>query len=212
MATSRLSSHEPPQPRGRTRSTVGLGWVLSLFLVTSAGATTPANQATRPTPQSAQQLGRTLFADLLTQHWASAQSLFFPASAYVEMKTGQLPNPSADYHDRLLAFFTLDELAYYHYLTAGGPSRLVRVLVNPSQAQWIPAHVCENNVGYWHQPPIRLVYEQRGVVKSVAIDSLISWRGTFYVVHLGPNPRPVNIGTVDQPERGPGVPGPAGGC
>ena len=41
---------------------------------------------------------------------------------------------------------------------------------------------------------------------------MISWRGEWYVVHLGPNPRPTNTGTVDMPALGPGTPGSAGGC
>ena len=58
----------------------------------------------------------------------------------------------------------------------------------------------------------RLVYSVKHVVRSVAVASLISWHGVWYVVHLGPNPRPLNIGTVDAPSVGRGVAGPAGGC
>jgi hypothetical protein len=50
------------------------------------------------------------------------------------------------------------------------------------------------------------------VVRSFGVASLISWRGLWYVVHLGPNPRPSDVGTVDQPAIGPGSPGPGGGC
>ena len=183
-----------------------------MMTATLGASAAPLSQATRPAPQSAIAVGHALFTDLVNQDGAAARPLFFPEAAYVAMKTGQIPNPSSDYVDRLLAFYSLDEVAYHRYLVTGGQPRLLRVLVNVSQAQWIAPNVCENNVGYWHQPPIRLVYVQRGVVKSVAIDSLSSWRGHFYIVHLGPNPRPVNIGTVDLPERGPGLPGPAGGC
>jgi len=65
---------------------------------------------------------------------------------------------------------------------------------------------------YWHLPGVRFVYSVGGAVQSFAIASLISWRGQWYVVHLGPNPRPEDIGTVDQPAAGAGSPGPAGGC
>ena len=61
------------------------------------------------------------------------------------------------------------------------------------------------------EPGVRIVYQQGSVVRSFAVDSLISWRGVWYVVHLGPNPRPSDAGTVDQPETGPGTPGPPGG-
>ena len=84
--------------------------------------------------------------------------------------------------------------------------------MNPAQAAWIAPGSCENSIGYWHLPGVRLVYSSQHVVRSVAVASLISWHGVWYVVHLGPNPRPVNVGTVDAPGLGRGVAGPAGGC
>jgi hypothetical protein len=86
------------------------------------------------------------------------------------------------------------------------------VNANPSYASWIPPGSCENKIGYWHLPNIRMVYTVNGQQESFAVASLISWRGVWYVVHLGPNPRPSNVGTVDMPAFGPGTPGPAGGC
>ncbi len=125
------------------------------------------------------------------------------------MKTGTIPNPSNDYAQRLIAFFDLDLAAYHQRLFA---ETLLRVESNPTQASWIAPGVCENRTGYWYAPRIRLVFRRAGQISSVAVASLISWRGVWYVVHLGPNPRPVNIGTIDDFERGPGNPGPAGGC
>jgi hypothetical protein len=155
----------------------------------------------------------TLWAALVSGSESQALPLFFPESAYITTKSGQIPSPTGDYSARLLAFFGLD-IAAYHQLLASGPGTptLVDVAVAPGDAQWIGPGQCENDVGYWHLPGVRLVYQQGGTVRSFAVASLISWRGVWYVVHLGPNPRPANIGTVDQPASGPGVPGPAGGC
>lgn len=166
---------------------------------------------TAPATSSLQGIGRLLFADLVTDNLTAAGHLFFPESAYVTMKTGRIANPASDYTYRLWAFFRLD-LAVYHSLLASGPVRYLRTDVLANAAAWIAPGVCENGVGYWHEPAIRIVYEQRGVVKSFAVNSLISWAGHYYVIHLGPNPRPQNVGTVDAPLIGPGVPGPAGGC
>ena len=47
---------------------------------------------------------------------------------------------------------------------------------------------------------------------SIGIASLISWRGRWYVVHLGAVLRSGQAGVVDQPADGPGTPGPPGGC
>jgi hypothetical protein len=129
------------------------------------------------------------------------------------MKTGEISDPATDYAERLIAFYGLDIGAYHSLLTDEGTgARLTDVLVEPAYATWIAPGQCENLIGYWHLPGVRLVYEVGAVVHSFAVASLISWRGTWYVVHLGPNPRPQNVGTVDQPQLGAGTPGPPGGC
>jgi hypothetical protein len=57
----------------------------------------------------------------------------------------------------------------------------------------------------------RLVLQSRRHVMSFGIATLISWRGRWYVVHLGGELR-TSSAMVDQPATGPGVPGPPGGC
>lgn len=141
-----------------------------------------------------------------------AQGAFFPESAYLQMKTGEIPAPASDYVDRLVAFYHLDIAAYHVKLFHPTSATFLRVNANARLAEWIPAGACENRVGYWHVPGVRLVFERGHAVVSVAVASLISWRGVWYVVHLGPNPRPRNVGTVDDYQIGPGTPGPAGGC
>jgi hypothetical protein len=142
-----------------------------------------------------------------------AESVFFPESAYLSMKTGQIPYPQSDYEYRLVAFLKLD-LATYHEALGSSPATvpLLETIGQPAYSTWILRNTCENNVGYWHLPGVRLVYRLNGQVRSFGIASLISWRGVWYVVHLGPNPRPVNIGTLDNPAVGPGTSGPPGGC
>ena len=153
-----------------------------------------------------------LFHDIVGDSLASAERLFFPESAYVAMKTGRIAAPASDYQFRLIAFFSLDLAAYRTHVLANGPATFMGVNSNPRDAQWIQPGWCENSIGYWYLPRTRLVYRTKGVVRSVAVASLISWRGVWYVVHLGPNPRPRNVGTVDLPSLGRGIAGPAGGC
>jgi len=176
--------------------------ILSIVPVSAAPSTSAINA----------QLGPALFRALQTSNATLAQSLFYPEAAYISLKTGQLAAPAGDYTNRLLAFFNLDVVAYHQLLASGGPAHYLRTVVDPGLATWIAPGVCENGSGYWHEPPIRLVYRQAGVVKSFAVNSLITWQNRWYVIHLGPNPRPSNVGTVDLPQRGPGRPGPAGGC
>ena len=194
---------------------VGTTWIgVSSTSATSNDPGRLAQTSTRPSTQP------TTLASRLTPLWRAlvsgdvlaARRLFFPRQAYLQMKRGVLTDPAADYAQRLVGFFTLDVGAYRRRLVTGGPPSLVRVSVAPGDATWIGPHACENLIGYWHLPGVRLVYRHGSRISSVAIDSLISWRGVWYVVHLGPNPRPANVGTVDGYSPGPGRPGPAGGC
>ncbi len=155
---------------------------------------------------------RVLFAALTANDVTRADTVFFPRTAYLRMKSGLLASPGADYANRLLAFFHLDVASYHRRIDTGGAPTLLRVTANPADAAWIAPGHCENLIGYWHLPGVRLVYRQGTRVWSVRVASLISWRGVWYVVHLGPNPRPRDVGTVDDFRAGAGTPGPAGGC
>ena len=86
------------------------------------------------------------------------------------------------------------------------------MVVPTGYATWISPGVCANSIGYWHVSGARVVYRQRGQLRSFGIASLISWRGDWYVVHFGAVVRDPVAGVVDQPAIGPGVPGPPGGC
>jgi hypothetical protein len=144
---------------------------------------------------------------------AAAHASFFPRSAYLRMKAGELRDPSSDYAVRLLGTFDQDIAAYAAELGADRAGAvLVAVTADPGNAAWIPPGACKNTIGYWHLPGARFVYRIDGAVRSFAVASLISWRGTWYVAHLGPNPRAFPVGSVDLPERGAGSPGPPGGC
>jgi hypothetical protein len=140
------------------------------------------------------------------------ETVFFPSAAYVNMKTGEIPAPASDYVDRLIAFYKLDLEAYQERLYTRAKTTFVRVRANPADAAWISPGVCENRIGYWHVPGVRLEFIRDSRVVSVAVASLISWRGVWYVVHLGPNVAPWGVGKVDDFSSGIGVPGPAGGC
>jgi hypothetical protein len=210
--SSALAERQPPRIRSDSES--------STTVTAPPSTTTTIDPGSLPQTSDEPSTGAPLKAELqilwsalVSGSQSQALPLFFPESAYITTKTGQIASPTGDYSARLLAFFALD-LAAYHQLLASGPTvpTLVDVDVAPGDAQWIGPGQCENDVGYWHLPGVRLVYQQGGTLRSFAVASLISWRGVWYVVHLGPNPRPANIGTVDQPASGPGVPGPAGGC
>jgi hypothetical protein len=133
---------------------------------------------------------------------------FFPRAAYQQLKA--IYDPGEDWDGRLWYDFTLDLAAAHREVDPG--ARLVRVIVAGDDADWVYPGVCDNSIGYWHVSGARVVYRQHGQERSLGIASLISWRGVWYVVHFGAVLRSVATGIVDDPEPGPGVPGPAGGC
>ena len=133
---------------------------------------------------------------------------FFPVAAYEQVKAEPYPVP--DWQDRLWYDFVLDVRAAHRLVGSG--ARLDRVVVPGTYAAWVYPGACHNKIGYWHVPGARIVYRVHGQERSFGIASLISWRGVWYVVHLGAAQRTVVTGIVDQPAAGPGVPGPPGGC
>jgi hypothetical protein len=134
----------------------------------------------------------------------AALPAFFPEAAYVQLK--RIGDPQGDWTGRLVADYRLD-IAAAHLLLAPHPARarLVGVLV-PAYAHWVPPGVCDNADGYYEVPNARLVYRTAAGIHSFGIASMISWRGVWYVVHLGAVVRPTGGGIVDAPSAGAGSP------
>jgi hypothetical protein len=197
-------------------ATSALGLCLIIGVAAPAGAAGPGSlPQTRSEPSFGTPFQRQmnqLFRAIKNDSNAIGATAFFPEAAYVSMKTGEIPSPSSDYADRLVHLFDLDLAAYHSRIFNGAKVTFVHAIADAHDAQWIAPGVCENKIGYWHVPGVRLVLRRGTRLISVAVFSLISWRGVSYVVHLGPNPRPVDVGTVDDFESGAGRPGPPGGC
>jgi hypothetical protein len=133
---------------------------------------------------------------------------FFPLAAYKQVKA--IPYPVPDWQDRLWHDFVLDVRAAHRLVGSG--AHLDRIIVPKKYAAWVYPGACHNKIGYWHVPGTRVVYRVHGQERSFGIASLISWRGVWYVVHLGAVQRTAVTGIVYQPAAVPGVPGPPGGC
>ena len=152
-----------------------------------------------------------LWHALVTGQAMFAQSAFFPVNAYEKLKA--ISDPGSDWQYRLWVDFTLDVQAAHDYLGPAAPSdKYLGVEVASADASWITPGYCYNSIGYWYAPGDRLLYDQSGVEHSIGIASLISWRGEWYVVHLGAVLRSGYSGIVDDPQTGPGPLGPPGGC
>jgi hypothetical protein len=149
-----------------------------------------------------------LWFAVTTGNASLALPAFFPEAAYAQVKA--IADPSSDWQYRLWYDFTLDVAAAH--ADVGRGARFVRVIAPSALAVWVSPGACYNSAGYWHLPGPRVVYEQGGETRSFGIASLISWRGDWYVVHLGAVLRGGAYGEVDDPETGQGEPGPPGGC
>jgi hypothetical protein len=134
----------------------------------------------------------------------AALPAFFPEAAYVQLK--RIGDPQGDWQGRLVADYQLD-LGAAHALLAPRPAaaRLVAVHVPAAYAHWVPSGVCDNGEGYYEVPNARVVYRTGSGIHSFGIASMISWRGVWYVVHLGAVLRPGGGGVVDDPSVGPGA-------
>ena len=140
-----------------------------------------------------------------------AAAAFFPEGAYLQLKS--IPDAATDYQDRLVAAFDLDLAAATAALGPDAASAtLVSVDVPMQYAHWVPPGECENSIGYFEVANSRVVYSLGGVIRSFGIASLISWRGEWYVVHLGAINRSGTGGVVLDPQTGPGVSAPSSTC
>lgn len=152
-----------------------------------------------------------LWAGVVQGTAGPALGAFFPQSAYLQVKT--VADPAVDYHQRLLVEFALDLAAAHASLGPGAASATFESVQVPEQyAHWVQPGTCANRIGYYEVANSRLVYEVAGEVRSFGIASLISWRGTWYVVHLGAIVRSGSGGEVDDPEIGPGSSAPSSSC
>jgi len=141
----------------------------------------------------------------------SAVGAFFPEAAYVQLKSIQ--GAASDWQNRLLAEYDQDIAAATAELGPGAASATLESVQVPQQyGHWVPPGECENSVGYFEVANSRIVYSLGGVTRSFGIASLISWRGEWYVVHLGAILRPGSGGVVLDPQTGPGTSAPSTTC
>ena len=206
----------PPSPRGSPGATP-VGQSASASPASpSALPVAPPDAASLPQTNAQPRTDDAAFGNAVHDIWLAvttgdpddALPAFFPEKAYLQVKA--VGDPDADWHERLWYDFTLD-LAAVHKLVPSDAT-LVKVIVPAQYTRWIGAGACYNNVGYWNVPGARVVYRSGGVTRSFGIASFISWRGDWYLVHLGAEVRSGAYGIVDDPEEGEGAPGPPGGC
>jgi hypothetical protein len=141
-----------------------------------------------------------LFANRMRALWAAivagdtaARSSFFPLDGYLQVKA--ISNPAADYRNRLIALYDLDIRALH--LRVGSGATLLGVDVPDRSATWVTPGQEYNKGSYWRVYRTRVRYRTvAGKKGSFGIFSLISWRGQWYIVHLGPINRTPGTGAI----------------
>jgi hypothetical protein len=128
-----------------------------------------------------------------------AHAFFFPLTAYRQVKA--IWDIDADYQNRLIAWYDLDIQAAHDHLGSAASARFVSMDVPESNAEWIEPGAEYNKGSYYRVYGTRLNYEVNGRAASIGVFSLISWRGEWYVVHLGPSTRAAMQGIVYDPSN-----------
>jgi hypothetical protein len=109
---------------------------------------------------------------------------FFPESAYLQVKS--ISDPAADYRNRLIANFEDDVHTLHSQLGPDASSaQYVGIDVPNDQAVWVQPGEESNKLSYWRVYGTTMQYQVDGQTGSFPVTSLISWRGQWYVVHLG---------------------------
>lgn len=130
-------------------------------------------------------MGRALWDAIVKDDPDRALHTFFPLSAYEQVK--DIWNPESDWNGRLVTAFEADVAKLHEQVSDPiDDATFLGMEIPGGQAQWIDPGGEYNKIGYWRVYGSTLVYELDGEEKSLPVYSLISWRGEWYVVHLGP--------------------------
>lgn len=182
---------DPPTTSGSAATTASTTAAMAATTITPATTTTvdpgtlpQTNDRPSGTDPAFTASMALLWQAVTTNEPSLAHPAFFPLTAYRQVKAVQYPD--GDYQTRLLAHFDDDIRALHTRLgTAGAGVPLLGVVVPDSQATWVLPGTEMNKGSYWRAYGAVLRYRVGGREVTYPIGSLISWRGRWYVVHLG---------------------------
>jgi hypothetical protein len=122
-----------------------------------------------------------LWQAIVTGDPSVAVPAFFPEPAYLQVKA--ISNADADWHQRLLRLYDAD-IARLHARVTGQPATLVSIDVPDAAATWVLPGAEYNKGSYWRVYGTVAHYTVSGRAATFPVQSLISWRGQWYVVHF----------------------------
>lgn len=140
----------------------------------------------RPTTTSAAFKRRmeVLFEAIVKDDPKLAERVFFPVVAYEQVK--DIEAPAKDWKHRLWKAFERNIHGYHKKLgeDASG-AKLLGVEIAEERVKWMKPGSEGNRVGYFRITRSKIRYaDASGREKTLALTSLISWRGEWFVVHL----------------------------
>jgi len=117
----------------------------------------------------------------VAENWLA---FFFPKSAYLQVKA--ISDPATDYNQRLIANYAQDVHTMHAQLGANAASaQFVGIDVPSGQAVLVRPGAEYNKGSYWRVYGTTVRYRVDGQERTFPVTSMISWRGQWYVVHLG---------------------------
>jgi hypothetical protein len=129
-----------------------------------------------------------LWRGILENDADEAMPFFFPLAAYEQVK--DIADPAADWRRRLASAYVDDVHALHAWLGADAPrAKLVGLEVRPDSVRWVEPGEEANKIGYYRVIGSTLRFDVDGTPRTANVQTLISWRGEWYVVHLR-KPRP----------------------
>jgi hypothetical protein len=125
-----------------------------------------------------------LWAGIVEDDPDRAMPFFFPLAAYLQVK--DVADPGTDWKRRLVAAYAHDVHGLHARLgDRAHDAKLTGLEVTDARARWVDPGEEYNKLGYYRVFGSRLRYELDGSTHSIEVKSLISWRGEWFVVHLG---------------------------
>ncbi len=124
-----------------------------------------------------------LLRAVYTGNTALAGPAFFPLTAYIQVKG--ITDPVHDYETRLIPDYDQDILELHADLGPEADPPVLDHVYVPAAAAWILPGEEYNKGSYWRVYDSRVYFRTGGQLHYFSVASLISWRGQWYVVHLG---------------------------
>jgi hypothetical protein len=172
-------------------STAGPGTTVSIESPTTVAPTTTVDPATLPqtdekpvtTGDAFEERMTALARAIIADDSSLAVPSFFPIEAYKQVKKNT--DPAGDWKNRLIAELKVDTHDAHNQLGTGAAQATYLGVDVPNAAVWVKPGEEYNLIGYWRVYGTKLRFDVGGSTKVIPASSLISWRGEWYLVHLG---------------------------